>query len=168
MGHLKLTGEPAPAGLALFFDNEPQKTAQEVAETNIAIREYKKQYMDYWNSSADRTGTGRPVDGVVAPVAPFAAARRGKFTYYGNTVFANTLDYPSAVIPVTKADKEIDRAETEIVPLSDFDKEVHELYDAELYHGTPVGVQILGRRYQDEKMMTLAGYIADELAKRAS
>lgn len=127
MKNLKLAGEPVPAGLSLIFDDEPQKTAQEVAVTNVMIREYRKQYMDYWNASVERTDTGRPVDGVVVPAAPFAAARPAKFSYYGNTFFANTLDYPSAVIPVTKADKEIDRAQSDSVPLSDFDKEVHEL-----------------------------------------
>lgn len=39
--------------------------------------------MEYWNSTVDQTGTGRPVDAVISPVAPFPAAIRNKYGYYG-------------------------------------------------------------------------------------
>lgn len=37
--------------------------------------------------------------------------------------------------------------------------------DAETYDGAPVGIQLVGRRLQEEKMLTLAGYIGGEIAQ---
>lgn len=38
---------------------------------NVTKRDLQKQYMEYWNSTAGLTDTGRPVDCIIAPVAPF-------------------------------------------------------------------------------------------------
>lgn len=54
------------------------ETAIGIMENNVAKREYQKKYMDYWNSTANLTGTGRPVDAIIMPVAPFAAAKPGE------------------------------------------------------------------------------------------
>lgn len=37
--------------------------------------------------------------------------------------------------------------------------------DAEAYDGAPVGVQLVGRRLQEEKMLTLAEYFGEEIAR---
>lgn len=37
--------------------------------------------------------------------------------------------------------------------------------DAETYHGAPVGLQLMGRRLQEEKMLTLAEYLGEEIAR---
>lgn len=39
--------------------------------------------------------------------------------------------------------------------------------DAEVYDGAPVGIQLIGRRLQEEKILTLAEYLGDELGKTA-
>lgn len=78
-------------------------------KTNIDKRQAQKDYMEYWNSSAERSGTGRPVDAIIAPLAPFAAARPEGYTYYGYSVWVNTLDYTSVVVPVTTVDKNVDK-----------------------------------------------------------
>lgn len=41
--------------------------------------------MDYWNSTSSLTGTGRPIDAIVSPVAPFPAARPDMYDYYGTS-----------------------------------------------------------------------------------
>ena len=35
--------------------------------------------------------------------------------------------------------------------------------DPELYHGSPVAIQLVGRRLQEEKMIALAKYIGEAL-----
>ena len=45
--------------------------------------EYRSEYLRYWNSTKNLTKTGRPVDGVILPVAPSAAVAENHFTYYG-------------------------------------------------------------------------------------
>jgi amidase len=54
------------------------ETAVGIMKNNVTKRAYQKRYMDYWNSTANLTGTGRPVDAFIMAVAPFSAARPGK------------------------------------------------------------------------------------------
>lgn len=37
--------------------------------------------------------------------------------------------------------------------------------NADAYDGAPVGVQLVGRRLQEEKMLTLAEYLGKEIAQ---
>jgi amidase len=41
------------------------------------------------------------------------------------------------------------------------------LDDAETYDGAPVGVQLVGRRFHEEKMLTLAEYLGEEISQDA-
>ena len=73
---LSLSGEPIVPQVARLYGQEPspEAVASEISATNVAKREYQKEYMEYWNSSQDLTGTGRPVDAFIMPLAPFPAA----------------------------------------------------------------------------------------------
>ncbi|EEP76249.1 hypothetical protein UREG_01098 [Uncinocarpus reesii 1704] len=163
--HFGLSGERVAAFDYVYENNNPQLNAQEIAAVNVSKREYQKEYMEYWNSTASQTGTGRPVDGFICPVAPYAAPTRGGSYYVGYTSFVNLLDYSAIAIPVTKADQTLDVAEQNYIPLNEADALVYQSYHAELYHGTPVGLQLVGRRYQEEKLVMLGEYIGEELRK---
>jgi amidase len=63
-------------------------TASEIAAINVAKREYQKEYMEYWDSTSSLTGTGRPVDAILAPLVPFAAARPDMYDYYDTPLFS--------------------------------------------------------------------------------
>ena len=92
--------------------------------------------MKYWNSTGDET---RMVDAVILPVAPHAAVIPGKYLHYGMrnisllqllrlTVagysdFVDLLDFTSVVIPVTKADKNVDRFDKDYKYMNDTDRE---------------------------------------------
>ena len=97
-----------------------------IAETNIQKREYQKEYMEYWNSTKEVTGTGRPVDAFIMPVAPFPAARYQFYTYFGYHSIINVLDYASCAVPVTTADKNVDVVDKNFKPVSDEDKGIYE------------------------------------------
>ncbi|KAJ6128877.1 hypothetical protein N7471_010094 [Penicillium samsonianum] len=162
--HLGLSGEPR-APQVLGAETSVQMTASEIAALNVAKREYQKQYMDYWSSTVEVTGTGRPVDAFFCPLAPHAAVLPNEFKSVGYTTFVNVLDYTSLAIPVTFADKKIDvRSAVESLNGSDH---IQWDYDAEAYDGAPVGVQLVGRRLQEEKMLTLAEYLGEEIAQDA-
>lgn len=62
-------------------------TASQICAVNVQKRQYQKAYMEYWNSTASLTGTGRPVDAVISPLAPFASARPDMYKYYGTSCF---------------------------------------------------------------------------------
>lgn len=102
-----LSGE-SRAPQVLGTENGIPMTASEISALNVAKREYQKLYMDYWNSTAEVTGTGRPVDGLFCPLAPHAAVIPKEYESVGYTGFVNVLDYTSLAIPVTFADKKVD------------------------------------------------------------
>ena len=100
------------------------KNGAEIAAVNVAKREFQKEYMERWNATSEITGTGRPIDAIISPVAPFPAARPARFTYYNYTTWVNLFDYTSCVVPVTTADKSVDVVDEAFKPLSDEDKKV--------------------------------------------
>jgi amidase len=69
----------------LYGHVRPQYDATQIAAVNVEKRQYQKEYMEYWNSTVQATGTGRPIDAVICPLAPFAAARPGRYSYYGKS-----------------------------------------------------------------------------------
>jgi amidase len=154
-----LSDEPMAPQVSLYQSLDKEFTASEIATTNVELRGLKKEYMEYWNSTINQTGTGRPVDAVISPVAPFPAARRERFKYYGYSTWVNALDYTSVVVPVTNVDKKIDTKEEGYRALDEQDKKIQDDYDPEIYDGAHVSVQIVGRRLQEEKMLAVAEYV---------
>ena len=94
---LRLSGEPIASQVSHRYGKEPfeQANATQISANNVAKREYQKAYMEYWNGTAAVSSSSRPVDAVIMPVAPFAAARENRYKYYGYTSIFNTLDYTS-------------------------------------------------------------------------
>ncbi|MCJ1303695.1 Acetamidase [Hypocenomyce scalaris] len=156
-----LSGEPVAEQVSQSYGTEPidEASASKIARTNVEKREYQKEYMEYWNSTRDLTGTGRPADAFIMPLAPFAAARPKAYSYYGYSTVINTLDYTSCVIPVTIADKSIDELDKGFKPANAEDKRVSESYDPDIYDGAHVAVQLVGRRLQEEKVLALAEHV---------
>ncbi|KAK5798225.1 hypothetical protein VI817_004516 [Penicillium citrinum] len=160
-----LSGEIKPPQVIVGGPSSgPEMLSSQIAALNVSKREYQKEYMDYWNSTAALTGTGRPVDGVICPNAPFAAVKPAEYNYIGYSAFVNVLDYPSITIPVTFANKTVDILPSD-VSMDEAEPYIEWDYDADTYHGAPVGVQLIGRRLQEEKVLTLAEYIGEEVAR---
>ena len=106
----------------------------------------RKEHLDYWQSTKASTSTGRPVDAVISPVAPFPPpphgknkrvsistlphCRRNADSFYSNaqyTLIWNALDYPACVFPVTQVDPVLDQPKGPHKFLSKEDKRVYEL-----------------------------------------
>lgn len=91
-----LSGEPPVSQVLGTFGNKPEAehNASHIHAINVAKREAQKAYLDYWNSTSSLTKSGRPVDCIISPVAPFAAAAPTKYygECYANTLFVNALD----------------------------------------------------------------------------
>ncbi len=123
-----LSGEPLAPQVAATYGDKPfeQMNASQIAENNVAKREYQKEYMEYWNSTEALTGTGRPVDALIIPVAPFSAPRPKHYTHYGYSTIFNVLDYTSCTFPVTFADQAVDVIAKDFQPVNDHDKSVAE------------------------------------------
>ncbi|KAF2667159.1 acetamidase [Microthyrium microscopicum] len=166
--HIGLSGETLQPRIEEFYGKKavPAKTVDALHRINLDVAAYRKEYMDYWNSTSALTKTGKPVDAILAPVAPFPALEFGKSAIVAYTPWVNTLDYTAVVVPVTTTDSTIDKFETEYTPLNDSDRIVWEEYDPEASNGTPVAVQLVGRRLQEEKMIALAELFESALASK--
>ncbi|SPB43018.1 unnamed protein product [Aspergillus niger] len=103
-----------------------------------------------------------PVDAVICPTAPHAAVIPGKYRHTGYTTFINTLDYTSLVFPIACADKNLRSMTERSEFLSELDQEIFEDYNAEIYHGAPIGLQLIGRRLEEEKIITIAEYLCEQ------
>ncbi|EEQ34981.1 putative amidase [Microsporum canis] len=125
---------------------------------------YSEAYSDYWNSTAE--DDGQIVDAFITPLAPWAAVIPTKYYHTAYTEVLNLLDYSVSVVPVTTADKNIDKIDPDFEPVSKDDKADWELYDPELFDKTPVGMQLVGRKHEEEKIWAI-GKIVDTILKNA-
>ncbi|KAK0704392.1 amidase signature domain-containing protein [Lasiosphaeris hirsuta] len=151
---LELSGEPLISDLRDTFQLRPPMDLLEYQGLTLQGLEYESAYSDYWNSTA--ADDGQVVDAVIMPVAPHAAVIPGRFYHTAYTEAINLLNYSAAVIPVTKADKTTDIPDPSFRPLGPEDKVNWEAYDAEIYDGGPVGLQIVARKFEEEKVLAVA------------
>ena len=158
-----ISGEPPIPQVKHYSQRGQQYNATEIAKNNIDKRAMQKEYMEYWNSTVTQTHTGRSADAIICPANPFAAARPECHRYVNYTMWVNVTDYSAVVLPVTKVDKSIDKRYEDFEPVGEDDEFNMGNYDPEIYHGTPVAIQLVGRRYEEEKMIALAEYVGEIL-----
>lgn len=75
------------------------------------------------------------------------------------------MDYSAGVLPVTHVDKKLDKmpATFSLRKLNGVAYGAYKLYDAEAMHGLPVGVQVVGRRLEEEKVLAVMKRLEDAL-----
>lgn len=85
--------------------------------------------------------------------------------WVGYTKVFNILDYPSLVFPAGKVTKDLDGdISREYVPRNSNDAWNWERYDPETMDGHHVGLQIVGRRFEEEKVLGAAQQVEQLLA----
>ena len=83
------TGEPILKSMSDFnISSGASEAGVYIKDTGVSVFELfqiqkrraalRKEYLDYWQSTKSSTSTGRPVDAVISPVAPFPAPPHGK------------------------------------------------------------------------------------------
>ncbi|RSM05039.1 hypothetical protein CEP52_006546 [Fusarium oligoseptatum] len=151
---LSLSGEPLIPDLRRPFQLRPPMGLLEYQDLTLQGLAYEREYYTYWNSTAD--SDGQEVDAVIMPVAPHAAVIPGKYYHTAYTEAINLMNYSAVVIPVTQADEKIDVFDDSYEPLGEKDKLNWESYDPAIYHGAPVGVQVVARKFEEEKALAIA------------
>jgi Asp-tRNA(Asn)/Glu-tRNA(Gln) amidotransferase A subunit family amidase len=77
----------------------------------------------------------------------------------GYTLLFNLLDYTAGVLPVTFVDKTIDDLPPDFIQseiyksFNSVAKTAYSVYNVEKMHGLPLGVQVVGRRLEEEKVL---------------
>ena len=154
---LKETGEPFMPGMRPYEEaaTKDPLTAEQLRQMNLVRNAHQKKYLDRWHEMG--------VDAIVAPASPWSAVRKGFTTrdpgipYYGFTAIFSLLDVPGVTLPVTTVDKSVDGPWTEKPePFNDPDAKVIDDWNPEVYDGTPVGVQIIGDRLEEERLLGIA------------
>lgn len=85
----RASGETVDRLMPPAFDPDKPESAPlgtgEVQKLNVRVRKYREEYLRRWGETARDPGnpTGRPVDVIITPVAPYSAARIGKIRYIG-------------------------------------------------------------------------------------
>ncbi|CAN6656440.1 hypothetical protein TRVA0_029S00342 [Trichomonascus vanleenenianus] len=160
-GKALLDGDAIPTTMADVIYCE-SLTAQAMYALQCERMGIDEAIADQWKKSYMFSKSGRRMDGLISPVAAVPAHPHHDAFYIGYTSAWNTLDYPSVAFPVLRADARIDDK-----PLRNywgaFDKAIWEDYDPVHYDGSHVGLQVITRRFEDEKAVRLAGVIRDAL-----
>lgn len=131
----------------------------------------KDSYLAEWNRSLNENG----IDFILTLPYPTPAIPRGttgKATLISASgcFIYNFLDYAAGCMPVTFVDKTIDslpsdfNSSQEYLHLNDISRDLHSLYDADAMHGLPIGVQVVGRRLEEEKVLAGMRVVQEALA----
>ncbi|KAG2137384.1 general amidase [Suillus bovinus] len=159
-----VTGEPiittmeldiADAAVASFRPQNDGMSVYQLWQVQKLRQDIRKEYLDHWKATVSETGTGRPVDAIICPAAPFAATPHGKNRYLDYTAVWNALDYPAAVFPVTTVDSTLDRKARPHAFHNDIDKDIYEMYDPEKFKNAPVCLQLVGRTLEEEAVIRM-------------
>ncbi|KAH6889261.1 amidase signature domain-containing protein [Thelonectria olida] len=163
--HLDRSGEPLIPDFERIFQLKEPMGLLDYQSNTLQGLEYETRYSDYWNGTADEDG--QIVDAVIMPVAPHAAVIPGKYYHTAYTEAINLLNNSVVAIPVTKADKRLDPFDDSYEPLNDLDQKNWKAYDPDVYHGGPVGVQIMTRKFEEEKAWAIAKIVCGALQRES-
>jgi hypothetical protein len=63
------------------------------------------------------------------------------------------LDYTAGVMPITRVDRALDKLALSFRSRNKVERDAYKCYHADDMHGLPIGVQIVGRRLEEEKVL---------------
>lgn len=113
-------------------------------------------YSDKWNEARGSV-SGRPVDVLLMPTMPHTAVPHRTCRWVGYTKVWNFLDYTALSFPTGKVVGEVDGLPAEpYKPRNEYDAWNWKLYDPKTMDGHPVGLQLVGRRFEEEKVLGVA------------
>lgn len=149
------SGEPPIPNIQdLLNPSIPKADINDVWDIQREKWDFQMEYLAQWRDLEQTLG--KEVDAIVGPITPTAAVRHNQFKYYGYATALNMADLTCVVVPVTFADKDIDKKKEGYKAMNEMDAAVQEEYDPEAYHGAPVAVQIIGRRLTEERTLAIA------------
>ncbi|TCD71441.1 hypothetical protein EIP91_010147 [Steccherinum ochraceum] len=147
---------PLDKPLAKVLVGEPEHlSAYDLWQLHKQKRILRKSYLDHWQATVSRTGTGRPVDAIITPAVACLACPHGTNSDAFYTTLFNILDYATTVFPVMFSDKNVDAKDPPHEFRNHEDEVIYNLYEPELFHGLPVGLQLAGRTQEEEAVIAM-------------
>ena len=158
-------GEPFIPHVEALINRGQPISVYEYWQLNKRKTAVQKAYHEQWNSA--KSPSGRPVDVLLTPTLPHTALPHRGCRWVGYTKVWNVLDYTALSFPAGKADKSLDGSfDQSYEPRNAHDAWNWQRYDAETMDGHPVGLQIVGRRFEEEKVLGAASLFEELLQKR--
>lgn len=158
--------EMLPLTKWLIKDNENVKyrTVEDVWDLKQKRNAYRLKYNELWLSTSTPSSP-RIVDAILCPAGPGPAPPHGQAKYWSYTSQWNILEYPGAVFPVTTVDPKLDAKDESYVPINEKDRFQYELYSPEKYVDAPVSLQVVTRRFEDEKCLAVLEAIEKSMGR---
>ncbi|KAH8651267.1 amidase signature domain-containing protein [Xylariales sp. PMI_506] len=151
-------GEPFVPQIKAFVDRGRPISVYQYWQVNKKKIATQQAYHDMWDNV--RSPSGRPVDVLLVPTMPHTAVPHGSCRWTGYTKVFNFLDYTALTFPAGKASKDLDEKYfQEYSPRNAHDTWNWGLYDPSAMDGHSVGLQIVGRRFEEEKVLGAAQQI---------
>ncbi|OBA19582.1 amidase [Metschnikowia bicuspidata var. bicuspidata NRRL YB-4993] len=158
------TGEPFFPYMERY-GTTPEMKVGELWDLHYERTSLAKKYLDRWNDTSSQTQTGKPIDAIIMPASPFAGNPHGKFhDHVGYTSPFNLLDYTAGTFPVTRVDQFVDIKENRSTFYCETDRKIWEDYSPEESHGGYVGLQIIGRKFEEEKVISMMKLVTNVCA----
>lgn len=158
----KLSGEPIVPCVKSIVTPDPSKKPFTINQWwDLANKRYecRQQFLDFCKSTSNITKSGKPIDAIIGPVWPSTSFLPGIPSTLNYSVVINLLDLPSVVVPVTKANKDLDPIVSNYAPINKMDETIYKSYDPELFDGMPACLQVIGRNAEDEKILAIASVV---------
>lgn len=123
-------------------------------------------YLEKWDAIRSPK-TGKQVDVVLMPPMPHTAVPHRSCRWVGYTKIWNVLDYTALVLPAGQV-RSYDKEEPwNLVPRNVLDEHNMALWNQQgdnmIELGLPVGVQIVGRKLEEEKVLAIGAVIQELL-----
>lgn len=122
-------------------------------------------YARQWNAAG--------IDAIICPASATVASVHGESRYWGYTSVWNALDYSAAAIPCRKVlasdtvDNSAPRLASQNKTANDWFQDLYALQGPERYVNAPVGVQVVCRRFQEERLLQIVARIEASLSSAA-
>lgn len=162
--------EPATdlTGWLLTLPQVKELTHDQLDKLLLARNAFRQSYLAHWRAAEQ--GVGKKVDVLLCPAAPGPAPKHGTSKHWHYTSLWNLLDYPGVVFPVGECDAQLDDAGIDAFSgggsssgsggssreggyLNDEEAQLWNDYDAADCAGLPVGLQLVARRFEDERVL---------------
>ncbi|KAE8440968.1 hypothetical protein EG329_006157 [Mollisiaceae sp. DMI_Dod_QoI] len=145
-------------------ENVKYRTVEDIWDLKVKRNNYRLRYNKLWLSTGAEDG--HPVDAILCPAGPGPAPPHENAKYWNYTSQWNLLEYPGAVFPVTTVDQKADLKDESYVPKNEQDKFNYELYSPEKYIDAPVSLQIVTRRFEDEKCLKILELVEKAMGRK--
>ncbi|KAI3330802.1 amidase signature domain-containing protein [Ustulina deusta] len=160
------SGEPLlPLSKWILLDNPhvQEHTIPTLWQAHQDRDAYRASYAALWNE--------RAVDVILCPAGPGVAPKLGTARYWGYTSQWNLLNYPAIVFPTgikvgptQEEGNNTHKYPADYKPMSEADGYNYSLWrehGVEGYAGAPVSLQLVGRMYEDEKLLRALDTLLD-------